>query len=279
MSLPKEDLAQFGLRCTLRFCLPLFLWSSLERLARQFRCCYHSDCRMLSICTKNVNKGTHELDLIIELLLSLLFLVVLSVFGIRNGLPGRNELQDIFPAEALPYVYIADGSCLLFIALQIQLTIALMVFESKHVYQSSCPDTTVKRWSRIKGTIVVTTLGLFASAFARLFFKKRSGQTHVLTHLNWDALIGGGIMFLSTNSCRVFRLMASVALFVIMVLGDREKAADANLVHSALHLGGCAMMYNMISGGKMLYLWSDRFQNILYQLVAVTALAVIAADL
>lgn len=279
VSLPAPDFARFGLRFFLRFSLPICLWCALERLARQLRCCYHTDCRAMSIRVKQEDLSSLQMHLWIDILLAVGSLVTFILFLVYNGIPGRDELENTFPKELLRYVYIADGSCLIFIAGQIQLTIVLMVFEVKYACQASCPDTTVKRWSRIKGTIVVTTLGVFASAFARLFSNKQMGNSGVVPGLNWRTLAGGGIIFLSTHTNRILRLMAVIVVLTMTVWGDVTMSFRTDLAHSSMHLGACGMLYNMISGGNALYLWSDRFKNILYQLLAVTFLAVIAADL
>ena len=233
----------------------------------------------MSIDVRKQDVGSYQKELWIELSLALGSLVTLLIFFLKTGIPGRDELEDTFPEEFLYYVCFVDGCCLLFIAGQIQLTIALMVFESKYACKSSCPDTTVKRWSRIKGTIVVTTLGLFVSAFGRLLFNKGKGRSEVLPSLNWMSLLGGGVIFLSTHTSRRLRITAGCILVIVAVVGDGKTSSGTDFAHSSMHLGACGMLYNMISGGNALYLWSDRFKHILYQLLAVTFLAVIASDL
>lgn len=233
----------------------------------------------MSIDIREVDISTHQYELGRELFLVLAFLVTFLLFLLKTGTPGSKEFEKIFPADTLPLVYIADTCCLLFTAGQIHLTIALLVFESKYARLSSCPDTFVKRWSRIKGTIVVTTFGLFASAFARLVFNKRKGHSQVLSRLNWNALFGAGLIFLSTHPKRRVREVAVCIWLIIVLFGSNTAASDADLVTFSMHLGSCGMLYNMISGGNTLYLWTDRFIYILYQLLAVTSLAVIAADL
>lgn len=286
LSVEGQDFSGFILRFSLRFALPVLLWSCLERAAWQFLCCYHSDCPGMSVSIHEVSIQSQELELLKELGLTMLYVILTIICMTQMGIPESSLFDLAFSSNPSAMMSRSWAQAVEIVSVpilvgQIQVTVALISFEDKFANHFSCPDTTVKRWSRLKGTIVVMTMGLCVSAFLRLVTRSHEGAKEVIPHIPWSSLLVGVLVFLSTHKRRWIRMVA-LCLWVATLLrfgsGQSETSSSSQGFQSAVHYAMAGMVSSWICAGRHLYRWSSHFKQILRHCIALGCLAVLASD-
>jgi hypothetical protein len=274
----------FILRSFLRFILPLFLWSALERASWQFLCCYHSHCAGMSVSNREVSFCTQQIELLKELGPTVLYVALSVLYTTRFGIPEQDLFDNAFPANStMVSKSLAETVEILSLPVlvgQIQMTVSLISFEDRFANHCSCPDTMIKRWSSLKGTIVVMTLGLSTSAFLQFMTSSHERDREVIPDIPWTALLVGLLVFCSTHKRWQIRMGAFVVWMSGLLLAPSVQARmlSSNTFQSAVHYAAAGMIASWICAGKNLYQWSNQFRGILKHSLALGCLAVLASD-
>ena len=262
----------------------MFLWSTLELAAWQFPCCYHSHCPGMSISNREVTFCTQQIELLKELGPTVLYVALSIFYTTRFGIPERDLFDSAFPANSTmisrSLAETVETLSLPVLVGQVQMTVALISFEDRFANHCSCPDTMVKRWSSLKGTIVVMTLGLSTSAFLQLITNSHERDREVIADIPWTALLVGVPVFCSTHKRWQIRTGAFVvwATGLLLAPSMQTRMLSSKAFQSAVHYATAGMISSWISAGKNLYRWSSQFKGILKHTLALGCLVVLASD-
>ena len=280
-------------RFFLYFALPVFLFVVNDRALRHMSCTYHPKCNAMAVLIPDAEQ---EIGIKRELLLAFLYLTSIVLRVAFLGSPEYNHFKGLgeklqIPDGFVTLLHIVNIVSIVHVAYQILLTTFMVSFETKHAHLTSCPDCCVSRWSRLKGSIIVTALGCFAATgFDMLFLKfhllKMFRSPFFPYHLVFPSLV----VYVATHQSRRLRLIGIVCVWCAWAVKDVKQFGftDAtvqllnpemgNHFYSVLCLGMMAFCYNLATDANNLFLWSAVFREYLRNCLMVACLAVFACE-
>jgi hypothetical protein len=238
----------------------------------------------MSVSNREVSFCTQQIELLKELGPTVLYVALSVLYTTRFGIPEQDLFDNAFPANStMVSKSLAETVEILSLPVlvgQIQMTVSLISFEDRFANHCSCPDTMIKRWSSLKGTIVVMTLGLSTSAFLQFMTSSHERDREVIPDIPWTALLVGLLVFCSTHKRWQIRMGAFVVWMSGLLLAPSVQARmlSSNTFQSAVHYAAAGMIASWICAGKNLYQWSNQFRGILKHSLALGCLAVLASD-